>query len=425
MDTMQPNSNWKTWQKILFRFFVVFLFLLSQVAYNPILNILGYGFSKQVQLIAAPLKPVVELLDNNVFHIGYLPEQHATYFSDNHFGVVLLLAIFIISLMSCVLWSLLDKRRPGYDRLYYWFSNYLAYYIFLAMITYTVYKIIPIQARYPTAPELLTRWGNLRNWEVLFRFMGTSPAYCMFCGWLELIASLLILFNRTRVLGGILMTIALVQIVLFNIFYNNSIIMLSGILLVATLFIIVRALPKLFLIFINLRRVSLVQYSYRFTTRWKKYVMIAICFLPVWKVFTLTTNSWTIYKGYAHNQEKQRLYNVIVYQQENDTIPPLTTDTVRWKYVCFLDYTPTIQQLVIFDMQENQFRHPYKLDSLSQKLIIRGKDSARFSYTDLPDGNMQLNGLWHGKSTKIQLAKLSIDSLTLVKDKFLFMQEDQ
>jgi hypothetical protein len=425
MNTTQANVNWKLWQKILFRFFFVFLLLLSQVAYNPFLELIGYGYRKQVLLINAPLKGVVSWLDDHIFHIGYLPRQHAVDFSDTHFGVVLFLTIFIIALVSCVMWSLIDRRRSGYNRLYYWFSNYLAYYIFLAMITYAVYKIIPIQARYPTAPELLTRWGSLRNWEVLFRFMGTSPAYCMFCGWLELIASSLILFNRTRVLGGILMTIVLVQVVCFNIFYNNNIILLSAILLMATLFIIARTLPKLFLIFIDLKPVSLVQRRYKFTTPWKKYTLIALCFLPLWKVFTVTAKGWIFYKGDVRNQKKQRLYNVAVYQQDNDTIPPLTTDTIRWKYVCFLDYTSTNQEIVIFDMQETQFMHPCHWDSLSQKIIIAGKDSAHFSYTDLPDGNMQLNGSWHGKNTSIQLAKLSIDSLSLVKDKFLFMQEDQ
>ena len=89
MDAMQPDNNWKTCQKILFRFFVLFLFLLSQVAFNPFLNILGYGYRKQVQLINVPLKTSVDWLDDNVFQIGYLREQHATYLSDTHFCVVL------------------------------------------------------------------------------------------------------------------------------------------------------------------------------------------------------------------------------------------------------------------------------------------------------------------------------------------------
>ncbi len=419
------SSLWPAWQKIAFRFFTVFLFLLSLIAYNPLIYLLGYSYGKEMQLVYMPLKGAVTWLDDHIFHIGFLPQQHSVNFSDTHFGVVLFLTIFIIALSACILWSLLDKKRTNYNRFYYWFCNYLAYYIFLAMITYAVGKIIPIQGRYPTAPELLTRWGDLRNWEVLFRFMGTSPAYCMFCGWLELIGSLLILFNRTRLLGGILMTIVLVQIVCFNIFYNNNIIMLSGILLLATLFIIAKAFPKLFSIFIRLKPVSLVQYRYKFSTPWKKYIMIAICFLPLWKVFWVTKNALASYKRIAHNQENQRLYNVSIYQQGNDTLPPLTTDTLRWKYVCFLDYAPASQRIVIFDMQENQFRYPCKWDSLKKEITFAGKDTVRFSYTALPNDNMQLAGFWHGKNTNIQLTKLSIDSLNLIKDKFLFMQEDQ
>jgi hypothetical protein len=153
--------------------------------------------------------------------------------------------------------------------------------------------------------------------------------------------------------------------------------------------------------------------------------MIAICFLPVWKTVKVTTRAWTIYKGDLRNHEKQRLYNVAVYQQGNDTIPPLTTDTLRWKYVCFLDYGASNQKIVIFDMQENQITHQCKWDSLGKQVIFADKDSARFSYAELPGGNIHLNGYWHGKNTNIQLAEMSIDSLNLVKDKFLFMQEDQ
>jgi hypothetical protein len=293
------------------------------------------------------------------------------------------------------------------------------------MITYAVQKIIPIQAHYPTAPELLTHWGDLRNWEVLFRFMGTSPAYCMFSGWLELIASLLILFHRTRVLGCILMTMVLVQVVLFNVFYNNNIILLSGVLLLATLFILAPALPKLYLILIKLKPVSLAQYRYKITTRWKKYLAIAIFFLPLWKVFLVTKTAWNFYKGTVHNLEKQSLYDVAVFDQENKTIPPLITDTLRWKYVCFLDYAPNKQKMVKFDMQERQSVYPCKWDTAQKKIIFADKDTTSLSYHILSDANMLLKGNWHGKNITIHLTKLSLDSLNLVKDKFLFMQEDQ
>ena len=247
----------------------------------------------------------------------------------------------------------------------------------------------------------------------------------MFCGWLELIASLLILFNRTRVAGGVLMMIALVQVVCFNIFYNNNVILLSGILLLATIFVIAKALPKLFEIFIKLKPVSLAQHRYKFSTSWKKYAMIALCFLPAWKVFVVTKRGWTFYKGLLYNQERQSLYNVAIFQYGNDTILPLLTDTLRWRYVCFLDYTKTNQKMVIFDMRENQDVRKCRWDTLSKKIILLEKEPLHFSYTSLPGNNMLLNGFWQGKATKIQLTKLNIDSMNLVKDKFLFMQEDQ
>ena len=425
MNPTDINTKWRRWEIILFRFFSVLLLLLSQVAYNPLLGALGYTYSKQISILNKPLGGVVTWLDKCIFHIGYLPGQHAIDFSDTHFGVILFLAIFITAGITCIVWTLFDLKRNNYNLLYYWFSNYLSYYIFLAMITYAVYKIIPIQAHFPTAPELLTRWGDLRNWEVLFRFMGTSPAYCMFCGSLELIASLLILFNRTRVPGGILMTIVLIQVVLFNVFYNNSIIMLSGILLLANLFIIAKAIPQLVLIFVKHKPVSLIQRRYKFTTPWKKYLMIGLCFLPVWRVFTVTRTGWTFYKASKYNYEKQRLYDVTLYRREDEIIPPLTTDTLRWKYVCFLDYSTRGQKAVIFDMQDNQTAFQCKWDSVRRRITFADKEPVSFSYSEQLNGNMWLSGYWHGRSTNIQLTKLDIDSMILIRDKFLFMQEDQ
>jgi len=424
----QPGTPWSSWQKILFRFFFVFLLLLSLIAYNPIMQVLNLGYYKQ-EAFFGNLKELVTWLDHHIFHLGYVPQKHSIDFSDTHFGVVLMFTILAIALISSVAWTLFDKSKTNYNRLYYWFCNYLAYYIFLAMLPYAVEKVIPIQATYPTAPQLLSRWGELRRWEVLFRFMGTSPLYCMFCGWLELVASLLILFNRTRILGGMLMTLALVQVVCLNIFYNNSVILLSAILLLCTLFIMATTLPKLYTIFIKLKPVSLAQYRYTFNTPWKKYIMILLCLLPAWRVFNITTNSWKYYTMYVRNQQRQRLYNVTIYQQGNDTIPALTTDTTRWKYVCFLDFSPKNMQIVKFDMQEKMMNYRCKWDTINNTITFADrKDTTHrnvFYFKKYPDGNMQLKGDWRGENITMQLNNMPIDSMTLVKDKFLFMQEDQ
>lgn len=419
---LHPNE-WKSWEKLLFRFFFSFLLLISLFAYNPLFNLLDFRYNK-LRIINSHLVNIICWLDDHIFHIGYIPRVHSVDFSDTHFGVVVTLTILIISFLACILWSLIDKEKYHYNRLYYWFSNYLSYYIFLAMLPYAITKIIPIQAHYPTAPELLTRWGDLLNWEVLFRFMGTSPAFCMLCGWLELIASLLILFSRTRTLGGLLMVFIMTQVLGLNIFYNNNIKILSGTLLLASLFIIAKALPILYAFFLTRVPVSLVPYRYKFTTPWKKYIIIIICLLPTWRIYSLTQRSWVIHQGYLRNEKNQSLYNVVLFQQARQTIPSLQMDTLSWKYVCFLDYAPGNQRVVKFDMQENQSIYQCTWDTVHKEILLINDDTARLAYAFLPNGNLQLNGYWQGDSTKIQLSKIAIDSLILLKDKYQFMIGD-
>lgn len=99
-------------------------------------------------------------------------------------------------------------------------------------------------------------------------------------------------------------------------------------------------------------------------------------------------------------------------------------DTLSWKYVCFLDYAPGNQRVVKFDMQENQSIYQCTWDTVHKEILLINDDTARLAYAFLPNGNLQLNGYWQGDSTKIQLSKIAIDSLILLKDKYQFMIGD-
>jgi hypothetical protein len=427
-NALKPETNWQGWQKILFRFCFVSLSLLSLIAYNPVIMALDISWANQTAFFAH-LQGFAAFFDSHVFHLGFLPASHSLYFSDNHFGLIITLAILVISVLITVPWTFFDKANANYNRLYFWFCNYLAYYIFLAMITYAVEKVIPIQAPYPNAAQLMSRLGSFRKWELLFLFMGASPAYCMFCGWLELIASTLILFNRTRVLGGLLLIAVLTQVVGFNIFYNNSIILLSSILLVATLFIMARALPKLYRILVKLQPVSLAEYRYSFTTPWKRYTVILLCLLPVWKVYAITVKSWKYYSVVEHNRQAQRLYTVTKFSEQNDTVQSSATDTIRWKYVIFFDYGARSRTMMKYDMQEKTKSYRYSWDTVKHTLLLVDKKDTlhknTFTYTGSVNGALELKGVWQGKGIIMGLKNMPVDSLTLVKDNFLFMQEDQ
>src|ERR1700712_1950080 len=95
----QPGTPWSSWQKILFRFFFVFLLLLSLIAYNPLMQVLNLGYYQQ-EAFFGNLKGLVTWLDHYIFHLGYLPQKHSIDFSDSHFGAVLTFTILVIALIS-------------------------------------------------------------------------------------------------------------------------------------------------------------------------------------------------------------------------------------------------------------------------------------------------------------------------------------
>jgi hypothetical protein len=427
MEISKQGTHWKQWQISLFRFFFVFLSLLSLIAYDPIIQIFDVSWEKQTAFFGH-LKGFAGWMDTHFFHLNYLPTLNSPEFSDTHFGSILTLTILIIAIATTIFWTFLDKTRSNYNRFYYWFCNYLAYYIFLAMMPYAIEKIIPVQAHFPNAIELYSRLGDFQKWQLLFLFLGASPTYCMLCGWIEFIAAALLLFNRTRVIGGLLMVVALIQVVSFNIFYNNSIILLSSILFLSTLFVIGRAIPKLFNILIRLKPVSLAEYRYRLTTPWKKYLLIFFCFLPVWKLYSTIKYSSETLSAVERNQHNQKFYKVTMFKSDNDTIAPLITDTISWKYICFLDYSAQYQSMIKYNTGEKREQYQIKWDTLKRTITVLNQMSSGddvFNYKKSSNGNLQLIGKWHGKNTTMSLMNLPVDSMTLVKDKFTFMQEDQ
>jgi len=175
--------------------------------------------------------------------------------------------------------------------------------------------------------------------------------------------------------------------------------------------------------------VSLAEYRYRFTTPWKKYAVILLCLLPVWKVYAITVKSWKYYSAVEHNRQTQRLFMVTKFSQQNDTIPASINDTMRWKYAIFFDYSPRSRTLITYDMQEKSKSYRYSWDTVKRMLLVFDKKDTlhknSFTYTGSVIGNLELKGVWQGKSTTMELKHMPVDSLILVKDKFLFMQEDQ
>src|SRR5476649_2626938 len=107
-----PGKNWSLWQRILFRFFFVYLIL--QVApWNWFRAIPGVSFALRFYYIA--LDWAVRAGNARFFHVRpVLIEQNGS--GDTSYAYAEIWLYLSIAVIACVLWSVLDRKRREYDR---------------------------------------------------------------------------------------------------------------------------------------------------------------------------------------------------------------------------------------------------------------------------------------------------------------------
>jgi hypothetical protein len=230
MFTTNYLQSWSLLQKIIFRFLFLFLgfFLLN---YELAMAMIDLGFYKKVAPMYGVFSQLLYWFDAHFYHIGYNPKLHESIPADNHFGIVFYLTSIIIFILIVIAWSIIDRQKNNYHKLNYWFRIYVRYMVALIVFSYGIEKIIPVQMSYPQVTDLLTPLGDQSKFDVIWNFVGASPAYERFTGTCEVIASFLLIFNRTYVFGSLCMCAVLSNVVALNFFYNIPVKLYSSLLL--------------------------------------------------------------------------------------------------------------------------------------------------------------------------------------------------
>ena len=418
-DTAHP---WKVWEKIVFRFLFLFLgfYLLN---YELVFISFDFNFydvlSKIYESVAQPLY----WLDTHFYHTGYDPKFHQAVPGDNHFGVVFYFTVIIICILSVIAWSVIDRHKTQYNKLNYWFRLYVRYMVALIMFGYGIDKLIPVQMSYPGVTELLTPFGDQGLFSTVWNFIGASPGYEIFTGACEVIGSLLLIFRRTYVFGSLFMCTILCNVVALNIFYNIPVKLYSSLLLVCVLFLLLPYAYKLIQFFFYGRAVSLAEKHYKFERSWKKYLVIILGIgIPVAGVLN---DLFHVNKRYQENQvisKRQKLYDV-TYFVTSDTLPPLLTDTLRWKRFA-LAYK---NSAVIYSMQDKADYYDCDIDTVKHTYTLHNDADTStwkiFHYSNPQKNVLQLSGTWKGSDVNILMNEMSIDSITLNKERLIFLQD--
>jgi hypothetical protein len=161
-------------------------------------------------------------------------------------------------------------------------------------------------------------------------------------------------------------------------------------------------------------------------TKWKKIMQVSLKILFIF--FALYSTLFTAIKQsaeYGDAAPKTPLYGIYKVQafvRKGDTVPPLTTDTGRWKTLT-INYPGSVR---VTTMNDSIKWYLFKLDSGKHKMTFTSATDSTvgFSFNYKKDqDNMILNGRMHEDTTIILMKRFDESSFTLVKRGFHWINE--
>ncbi|MBF9224334.1 hypothetical protein [Hymenobacter ruricola] len=163
---------------------------------------------------------------------GWLPEHSAALFSDSPGLWLYAVLLAVGTAVAAALWARLARRSPATEaRLWYLLHTGAAWFLALHLLEYGFDKVFKHQFYLPEPNTLYTPLGQLSPDLAYWSVMGASRFYSVFAGAAEVAAGLLLLWGRTRLLGGLGALAVLANVVALNFGFDINVKLWSGFLL--------------------------------------------------------------------------------------------------------------------------------------------------------------------------------------------------
>ena len=383
-------SGWSPLTRILFRFCVVY-FSLYCLLITPIpLALLGV-IGRWIPGLDGPwgavvTDPVTGWVGTTLFGVDAVLHKDSGA-GDQTAIWVLVFCILVVAVVAAAVWTVVD-RRTAYPRLLAWFTLFLRLCLGGQMLSFGLAKLIPNQMPGPTLAQLLQPYGSFSPMSVMWLQVGSSPAYEMALGAVEVAAGLLLFVPRTAVLGAAVSLASTAQILLMNLTFDIPEKLLSSHLLLISLVLLAPHLRRLLDVFVRQRGCEPLNRPTPFTdgrkNRIATWLQIA---LGSWVVVSGSYDNWRVWQEqHGAASPKSQLYGIWEVQAftfDGQLLPPLTTDQNRW-------------QRLVFDGPEEATYQRMNGELVPARAVFR------------PDGTLELTD----SSAQLPLATLAVERPT-------------
>ena len=328
-----PPAVWPWWQRVAFRFFFVYL----------ILQIEPWDWFRAVPGVSLLLQPYARLVDwavragnTHLFHVRdtLVPVNGS---GDTSWAWAQMWLYLCIAAVACAVWTVVDRRRPSYQRLAFWLRMVVRYYIAFAALSYGIIKLFLLQMPFPSPSQLATPLGDLLPMRFSWLFIGYSAPYQFFAGAMETVAGLLLLYRRTVTAGLFAATGAFMNVLMINLSYDVPVKLFASHLLFACLFLLALDSERLlrFLV-LNQSTAPTTAYEPRYSRPWQRWGAVGVKLFLLYQFLVLpVSRGWeryqTVHRPPTPGPFRVGVYDVRRYVVNGDTVAAAAGDTLRWR----------------------------------------------------------------------------------------------
>ncbi|WP_223032723.1 DoxX family protein [Hanstruepera marina] len=406
----EHRENWSTLSKIFFRFIFSYFVLYILFTFS------GGLFQTSLKWIGSTILGINYDYDISGYGSG-----------DHTFSYVKLFSGFLLSVLTTTIWSIVDRKRPSYNALLYWFLVLLRLYLIYFMLVYGFVKVFKSQFPYPSLSRMLQPLGEFSPMGLAWTYMGYSNGFNIFTGTLEVIAGLLLISKRTQTLGALMVVGVMTHVAAMNFMYDIPVKLFSVHLVLMALFIFSTDSKRFCNVFLFNKPTESSQYFrpnkeplYNKITFWMKIVLLILVLVMILPRGLSNSKKW------GDKREKPYLYGIweaAYFIKNKDTLPPLVTDYDRWRYL-IIDYK---DRATVKTMTDDIRAYNFIIDSTKQKASIFKRDSDtlnnNFNYKNPNKYFLELEGVIDNDSLHIILNKVDHEKFMLNSRGFNWINE--
>lgn len=325
-----------------------------------------------------------------------------------------LITLTVLGGVGALIWTIASRSLS--DKIQKWFHTGVVYYLALILFKYGFDKVFKHQFYLPEPNTLYTPLGQLSPDILFWSSMGSSYEYSMFSGLIELLPAILLLFKRTRLLGGLTALAVLTNVVMINFGFDISVKVYSLFLLMLSFIIIAPNAKQLFSFFLTQKEVKKQSDEVQFKTQKqllsyaliKSFVIGIILFESLGGYFEVSNfNDDNYPRPYLHGaytvdqksiNEGESIKRVFFHRKQYFIIQ--YTDDSFESYD--LKFSEDLKNILITDDTKRTYILAFQFDETKKELTLTGKLRNKYLFIithqenlkDLPFFNNEMNWMF-------------------------------